>query len=159
MASSVHLEEMTSAECIAFLSRMSFGHLACIDHDRPYVVPIHFVFHEGGVYSFSMMGAKIENMRLNPHVCLQVDEVKNTSTWTSVILHGLYQELEDNEQWQSERIYAWSLVQKHPNWWEPGGSTIHPHENGTDSTKPIFFSIQKESLTGRKAVQREDFVR
>jgi nitroimidazol reductase NimA-like FMN-containing flavoprotein (pyridoxamine 5'-phosphate oxidase superfamily) len=123
------------------------------------VVPIHFVFHEGGVYSFSMMGAKIENMRLNPHVCLQVDEVKNTSTWTSVILHGLYQELEDNEQWQSERIYAWSLIQKHPNWWEPGGSTIHPHETGIDSTKPIFFSIQKESLTGRKAVQREDFVR
>ncbi len=159
IASSVHLEEMTSEECITFLSRMSFGHLACIDHDRPYVVPIHFVSHQGGIYSFSMTGAKIESMRLNPHVCLQVDEVKSTSSWTSIILHGLYQELGDNEQWHGERLHAWSLIQKHPNWWEPGGSTIHPHETGAAAAKPVFFSIQRESLTGRKAVQREDVVR
>jgi len=45
------------------------------------------------VYVFSTLGKKIEWMRQNPKICLQVDEMASPSNWISVVINGTYLEL------------------------------------------------------------------
>lgn len=59
-------------ECQELLERVSFGRLACALDNQPYVVPVAFAYEPGSIYVFSTAGKKIEWMRQNPKVCLQV---------------------------------------------------------------------------------------
>jgi len=69
----MNISEMTRPECISLLKSARLGRLACVRDNRPYVVPIHFAFGDNFIFSFSLPGKKVEWMRENPHICLQVD--------------------------------------------------------------------------------------
>jgi nitroimidazol reductase NimA-like FMN-containing flavoprotein (pyridoxamine 5'-phosphate oxidase superfamily) len=69
------LRDMSQAECMSTLEESRFGHLACSKDGQPYVVPIYFAYEKGVAYSFSMPGRKIDWMRENDKVCLQVDRM------------------------------------------------------------------------------------
>ncbi|MDQ2634674.1 MAG: pyridoxamine 5'-phosphate oxidase family protein [Pseudomonadota bacterium] len=142
------VKELTERECAAILMASSLGHLACAKDNRPYVVPITFAFADNHIYSFSLTGQKIEWMRQNPQVCLQVDDFKDSSGWKSVVVHGVYQELPDRIGSKRERDHAWSLLSKHANWWEPGGLKPVP----AAGRPHVFYRIHVETLTGRHAV-------
>ncbi len=68
------------------------AHLGCCDSSEPYVVPISYVFHDGGIYGYTHVGKKIAMMRKNPRVCIQVGDYMK-GRWRSVILMGTYEEL------------------------------------------------------------------
>jgi nitroimidazol reductase NimA-like FMN-containing flavoprotein (pyridoxamine 5'-phosphate oxidase superfamily) len=142
------VKELTQRECIDILMASSLGHLACAKDNRPYVVPITFTFADNHIYSFSLTGQKIEWMRKNPQVCLQVDDFKEGRAWKSVVVQGVYEELPDRIGSKREREHAWSLLSKHANWWEPGGLKPVP----AAGTSHVFYRIQIETLTGRHAV-------
>jgi len=73
---------ISQQECSELLQRVSIGRLACSLNDQPYVVPVAFSYEPDCIYIFSTVGKKIEWMRKNPKVCLQVDEIGNRSNWT-----------------------------------------------------------------------------
>ena len=86
------------------------------------------------------------------------------------VAHGDWKNLRDNDDaWQRLQMGRFANVldsaaangdeRRLPPWYEYRAMRGAPPDGAPPSTKPIFFSIQKESLTGRKAVQREDFVR
>ena len=87
------MRELTDAEMDALLAREVFGHLGCTDGQKPYVVPTAYVFHDNVIYGQTTEGRKIELLRKNPNVCLQVEE-KRERTWESVICWGNFEELE-----------------------------------------------------------------
>src|SRR5688500_16233879 len=89
------IHDMTVAECHEVLGRTRLGRLACALDDQPYIVPIFFYFDitDPYLYSFSTVGQKIEWMRGNPKVCVEVDEISDQFHWTTVVLFGLYEEL------------------------------------------------------------------
>ncbi|PZM10030.1 pyridoxamine 5'-phosphate oxidase family protein [Rhizobium tubonense] len=138
-------------ECVAFLSRHRVGRLAASKDNWAYIVPIHYAFVDDRFYSFSLAGQKIEWMRENPRVCIEVDEFSEHRCWESVVARGLYQELPDNDQWHDERMRAWGLLQKHNDWWEPGALKPRPEEREIRSDT-IFFRVTVQDLTGRKAL-------
>ncbi|OJF96697.1 hypothetical protein AX760_00155 [Pararhizobium antarcticum] len=142
---------MTRAECQRMLTNNRFAHLGCIAKDRPYVVPIRYVFRDGAFYSFSLPGKKIDCLRANPHACVQLETLVTDEEWQSVLLEGLFQELPDDEKWHGQHMQAWSLLQEHGNWWEPGA--YKPDAGATESADmhPVFYSIQIENLSGRTA--------
>lgn len=143
------VKELTEQECMALLRASSLGHLACATDNQPYVVPITFVFADFHIYSFSMLGQKIEWMRKNPQVCLQVGDFKQGLGWKSVLVYGVYEELADRIGSKRERDHAWSLLSKHANWWEPGGLKPVP----AAATEHVFFRIRIERLTGRQVFE------
>ena len=104
------INDMTAKECSEMLARTSFGRLGCARDNQPYVVPIYFAYEPGHLYGFSTVGQKIEWMRANPKVCVEVDEVTNHFEWMSVIVNGRYQELPDTPAFQSERRDRKSVV-------------------------------------------------
>ena len=145
------VKDMTRQECLDVLSASRLGRLACVRDNQPYLVPIYCVFADNNLYSFSMMGQKIEWMRTNPHVCVEIDQFTQTREWRSVVAYGRYEELADSPQWQRERLHAWSLLQTQANWWEPGGLKPDPQPLAAASVH-LFYRIRIERLTGRQAI-------
>lgn len=82
---------------IELLQQSSFGHLACHVKDDIYLVPFSFTFEDGYIYSHSRPGKKIEMMRQNPKVCVQVEKIQDFYNWKSVIAWGHFEELQDEE--------------------------------------------------------------
>ncbi|OCJ16436.1 flavin-nucleotide-binding protein [Rhizobium sp. AC44/96] len=151
---SMALKNMTHAECLQMLTAAHFGHLGCSNDGQPYIVPIYFAFQSRVAYSFSMPGHKVDWMRQNPKVCLQVEEWKTKGGWQSVVLDGTFQEFPDNDAWHEERLHAWTLLQKHMNWWEIG--SMKPDEVAPAHASPhLFYGIYMNDISGRVAIQTD----
>lgn len=86
------VREMTRPECIALVTASHIGRLACARDDQPYIVPIQYAFTTGRLYGFSMPGQKIDWMRDNAKVCVQIDEFADRESWKSVVIYGSYRD-------------------------------------------------------------------
>lgn len=150
------IHEMTEDECRIALERVSFGRLACARDNQPYVLPISFSYdgkhlygfsEPGQIYGFSTLGQKIEWMRSNPLVCLEVDERTSHHQWMSIVVSGRYEELPDTPEFENERVQAWEVLQKRAMWWEPAYVATEHRKQLT----PIFYRIHIKQMTGCRA--------
>ena len=57
--------------------RTNLARLACSHAEQPYVVPISFAYdgESNCLFSFSAIGKKVQWMRENPKVCVEVEDV------------------------------------------------------------------------------------
>jgi uncharacterized protein len=150
--SQMTVHELTTAECQKILRRTSIGRLACARGDQPYVVPLFFSFDGDGncLYSFSMVGQKIDWMRGNPKVCVEVEEIFDQFRWSTVLVFGRYEELGDSEHDAPRRRRAQELFEQRPRWWLPGAAKPATTD---EHAKPVVYSIRIDKLTGRQASQ------
>jgi nitroimidazol reductase NimA-like FMN-containing flavoprotein (pyridoxamine 5'-phosphate oxidase superfamily) len=146
------VQEMTEAECIRILSRTRLGRLACAHDNQPYVVPIYFAYERPYLYSFTMPGQKIEWMRSNPRVCVELDEIVDADEWLSILIYGQYQELAENTEayLQEERSHAYRLLSKHAEWWKPGHSAM-TRRAAEQPAMPIYYRVHIDRISGRRA--------
>jgi uncharacterized protein len=87
------LGELTEAEIEALLRSEVVARIGCHADGRTYVVPITYVYDDDAIIGHSRDGMKIELMRRNPAVCVEVDRVEDLGNWRSVIVWGRYEEL------------------------------------------------------------------
>ncbi len=80
------------AACLDILNKELLGRLGLVDGDRPYVVPVSFVYYRDKIYFHSNpRGRKLEIMARNANACLQVDsEVTLVSRNTACTLTWHY---------------------------------------------------------------------
>jgi len=144
------IHELTTAQCTEVLARTSLGRLACARAGQPYVVPIHFSFDsEGpGLYAFSTVGQKIVWMRENPKVCVEVEEISDKNRWTTVLVFGRYEEIQDSPDDAARRQRVWESFQQRPEWWLPAAAKLPSQERHA----MVIFRIHIDRLTGRRAV-------
>ena len=144
------IHELTETECRQALQQATVGRLACARDNQPYVVPIYFALDEEYAYAFTTLGQKIEWMRTNPKVCLEVDERIAHDQWQSIVVFGEYEELPGRPKYEAVRLKAIELLQRHAMWWEPAyiGAA---HRDLPHSEKPIFYRIRIERMTGHRA--------
>ena len=113
------IKELTTEKCYEVLTEKRIGRLACVRENQPYIVPFHFVFDGSShFYAFSTLGQKIEWMRANPLVCVEVDDIKSQFEWTSLVVFGRYEELPDTPEFEAERTRAYELLSRHALWRE-----------------------------------------
>jgi len=142
----VVIEEMTDGECRAMLAASDVGRLACSLHDQPYIVPVHLYLDGECLYGFTTLGQKIEWMRQNPLVCVEIDDTTTRWQWSSVVVSGQYEELPHGPATEDPRSVAARLFQRHPMWWEPALVPLASHEPRV----PILFRIRIRQMTGRR---------
>lgn len=142
--------EMSLEECRKVLERESFGRLACAHRNQPYVVPIDFAYQGEYLYGFATVGQKIEWMRANPCVCLEIDTVTTRDQWLSVIVMGLYEELPDTPEQEKNVLDAYELIRKRALWWQPGYVSAL-HRGPSQPFTPVFYRIRIDKVTGRRA--------
>jgi uncharacterized protein len=145
------IHEMTESECRVALDRAAVGRLACAKDNQPYVVPIYFALDKDHLYAFATMGQKIEWMRQNPRVCLEVDQRTAHDRWESVVVFGEYEELPALPQKEAARVRAYELLQRHPMWWEPA-SVATDQRDIRNSLTPILYRINITRMTGHRAM-------
>lgn len=142
------IHELTKDECREVLRHVNLGRLACARDNQPYIVPIYFDFDGDHLYSFATLGQKIEWMRANPRVCVEVDDITDQYHWTTVVVFGRYEELPQTGGHEDSRKHAHALFQKRPEWWQPatGKTTSREHHI------PIVYRIRIDRLSGRRAL-------
>src|ERR1700682_6721421 len=94
------VEDMAPAEMHALLQRESFGHLGCARGGRPYVVPMSYAYDGKELYFFTTEGMKTRFIEANPQVCLQVEDVTDSTHWRSVMVIGKAEQLTKAEEMQ-----------------------------------------------------------
>lgn len=145
------IEILSRREIFALVDRARLARLACASQGMPYVVPINYVRDGLYIYSFATFGKKIEWMRSNPKVCVEIDDIANNRRWESVVATGEYEELADTPQGGRDLRHAWSLLQTQTNWWEPG--TVRSVVSGSlRPLAPIFYRIRLDDITGHRLV-------
>ena len=90
-------------------------------YNRPYIVPVYFDFYEDALYSFATVGKKIQWMRTNPRVCVEIDEIVDWFNWTTVVVKGRYEELTKSPAHQAARKRAYLLFETSARLVVPGG--------------------------------------
>ena len=91
----MRIHDLTTDECQAILEKTNLGRLACARANQPYIVPVFLYLDAGGssLYSFSTAGQKIDWMRENPKVCVEVEDISDKDHWTTVLVFGRYDEI------------------------------------------------------------------
>ncbi|MFI0431121.1 pyridoxamine 5'-phosphate oxidase family protein [Mariniflexile sp. HMF6888] len=74
------------------------GRIGCHADNITYVVPITYAYDGTYIYGHTKEGMKINMMRKNPNVCLEVDVIDDISNWRSVIALGKFEELKTSEE-------------------------------------------------------------
>lgn len=145
------VQKLSQEECLNFLKEVKFGRLGCVRDKQPYVVPIYFVSDGKHLYAFTTLGQKIRWMRENPLVCVEADQVIDHLHWTSVVVIGKYQELDDKFSSPGLREYALELLQHRTMWWQPAVVTACDSESTNKTVPHIFYRIRIDEISGRRA--------
>lgn len=139
------IEALSSKDNIELLQQKVFAHLGCYSNDEMYIVPISYYYDNGFIYSHSRPGKKIQMMRDNPDICIQVEDVEDFYHWRSVIAWGKFEELPEGESVVAMRAILQRLAQL------PAANT--PTDFEIDVTAQmetaIVFRMKIEKMTGR----------
>jgi len=146
------IHELTAADCEALLARTNLGRLACSRDNQPYIIPVSYSFdpYTHSLYCFSTLGQKIQWMRLNPRVCVEVDEIIDRFHWTTVLVMGRYEELGDSPPNNSARQRAQRLFEERDTWWLPGAGKL---AGSTEHGQPVIYRIHIDKVSGRRAAR------
>ena len=171
-----------SDECIRVLAGTRLARLGCARENQPYVVPVYLTYDvlSGGepcLYGFTTPGQKIEWMRANPLVCVEVDEVTAHDHWVSVIAFGRYEELvepsgnnheglrahkvvqfgrytgPDASRSDDPRAVAHQVLHTQAMWWEPACTVgaARAHRDPGEAFVPLYYRVRVDRVTGHRA--------
>jgi uncharacterized protein len=106
------ISELDSKEISRILSEQTLGRLGCVADGEPYVVPVTYYFDGTDVFVHSLPGRKIDALRKTGKGCLQVDEIRDSFNWRSVLVFGKYEEILDERR--REEVIA-EIFKKRPD--------------------------------------------
>ncbi len=93
------MRELDRAEIEDFLREQRIARLGCHAGGETYVVPVIYAYDGGAVVTVTQEGRKVEMLRENPRVCVEIDEydTDGRGSWRSVIAYGAAEELAGEE--------------------------------------------------------------
>ncbi len=141
------VEDMAPAEMHALLQRECFGHLGCARDGRPYVVPMHYAYDGKELYFFTTEGMKTQFIEANPKVCLQVEEITDSTHWRSVMVIGQAAQLANAEEMER----AMKLITERNPSLTPAISATQLDTWGR-AVDIALYRIMPELIDGRKTV-------
>lgn len=144
------LGELNETQINNLLLGQAVGRIACCNGNKPYVVPVTYVFAGKYIYGQTMEGMKLDILRKNPEVCFEVDSMTDMANWQSVVVCGLFEELKGEEA-EAARKELFDRVLPLMT-----SATVHPHEHGVSAhieegtrIKPVMYRIVIKEKSGR----------
>jgi nitroimidazol reductase NimA-like FMN-containing flavoprotein (pyridoxamine 5'-phosphate oxidase superfamily) len=145
------LGELTQQEITDLFEKSLIGRIGCNDGERTYVVPISYLFNGDHLVCHSRDGLKIEMMRKNPHVCFEVDEIRDYMHWRSAIAWGRYEELTNEHEIARVRTrFSEEMLNRKASLTSlPAAASEDDHRQKADFMKTVFYRIWITEVTGR----------
>jgi uncharacterized protein len=142
------LGKLNESEINELLTSQTVGRIGCHYSGLTYVVPVAYILDNNCIIGHIKNGQKVKMMRLNPSVCFEVDKIENMSCWQSVIIQGIYDEIEGDAAYTAFHKFFEKIRHLLPS------STAHPHDKSgkiriTDISRSIIFRIRIFEKTGR----------
>ena len=133
-----------------FLRKNIVGRIGCHYDDKTYITPLNYSYDGECIYAISKEGKKLEIMRKNPKVCFEIDSIKDTCNWQSVIIWGTFKELKTEE----EKLAGFEVLYKSQL---PLISSVITHTSPTwpfidhdvHKLEGVIFKIVPEEESGR----------
>ena len=133
------ISKLGDRDSLAILREGTLGRLGCIAADWPYVVPVNYFFDGRDIYIHTLPGKKLDALRANSRVCLQVDDIKDSYNWRSMIAYGTFEEVSNEETRENVLTKLYSRL---PHM-TPVESKMVEGAKGT-----VVFRIKVEEVTG-----------
>lgn len=135
------ISRLTAEQSYALLRGGRVAHLGVVERGEPYVVPVNYAFDGEYIYLHTLPGRKVDAMRSDPRVCVEVEEVRDDLCWKSVVAFGRAEEIKG----AAARSQALSLL-----------LALFPHLTPVESLMaddanapaPLAFRIRLERVTG-----------
>ncbi|MCX6217208.1 pyridoxamine 5'-phosphate oxidase family protein [Spirosoma sp.] len=128
------------------LSTQFFGRIGCAADGQVLVLPVSYLYDGQAIYGQTCEGTKTRLLRKNPAVCFEVDDSCGPDCWRSVVVQGVYEELQGDE-----RVYAEQRL---------GPGRIAPVREAavgeTNTERPaanVVYRIRILSKTGRTEIK------
>jgi len=142
---SVEIKKMSRREVQGLLRRSHIAHLACCALNHPYIVLLRYVYRESYLYIYTTEGKKTDILARNPEVCLQVERIKTSTNWRSVIVTGRAERLVNPEHFAE----AMALVQERNPSLMPARGRTWKDDWGFQRVDAIY-RIRPLDISGRK---------
>ncbi len=92
------MKDLQAKEIFSLLNNNYIGHLAFIANGKPFTIPITYYFDQkDSILAYAGEGHKVKAMRQNPNVSLQVDSINDVDNWQSILVHGIFEEMDGAE--------------------------------------------------------------
>ena len=127
----------------------SLCRIACCNQDKPYLVQVTFAYNGEFLYGQSMPGTKLNILRINPNVCIQVDIINSMSNWKSVLVFGKFEELQDKEaETARELLYSKIFTLMTGNAVHSFGHELEYAIEENNRLKSVMYRIKIEKISG-----------
>ncbi|MDO9055373.1 MAG: pyridoxamine 5'-phosphate oxidase family protein [Sulfuricurvum sp.] len=97
---------LTQEQIEALFKRAEVGRIATLNKDGyPYVLPMHFVYADSKIYVHGLpKGQKIDNIKSNPKVCFEIDEM------ISLLYDGIEEACDVNTEFNSIIVQGNAII-------------------------------------------------
>jgi nitroimidazol reductase NimA-like FMN-containing flavoprotein (pyridoxamine 5'-phosphate oxidase superfamily) len=89
-------------------------------------------------------------MRINPRVCVEVDDILDRHRWATVLVMGRYEELGDSAANHAARQRAQELFGQRDTWWLPGAGKL---AGDVEHDHPVIYRIHIDKISGRQTAR------
>lgn len=148
------IKDLGFGECIQLLCNNYIGHLAYIAGESPFVIPITYYYDQShnSIISYSQEGHKIDAMRKNRSVSMEVDEIESVNRWKSVLAHGKFEELSgiDAKHLLHEFSNGVKEIINRKQTKKLQFISEFSSKLGAERTSPIVYRIQLLEITGKQ---------
>lgn len=148
----VLVKDMSRESAIALLQSVHLGRIACVRESQPYITPLQFAYQDHYLYSFATVGKRIEWMRANPLVCVEVERIESRQRWHTIVVSGVYEELPSTNEYLERQTLAYNLLSKVANWWEPGFVKT-THQGAVRPLETVYFRIKIAEMSAHEALE------
>ena len=101
------------------------------------------------MFIYTTEGKKFEIIKINPRICLQVEEVTDNQHWQSVIVDGIAEQITDKD----EREKALKIIIEANPTLTPAMS-IRWMDNWVRENIAVVYRVTPTSVSGRRTVDR-----
>jgi nitroimidazol reductase NimA-like FMN-containing flavoprotein (pyridoxamine 5'-phosphate oxidase superfamily) len=91
-------------------------------------------------------------MRANPLVCVEIESIVSRHRWQTIVASGKYEELPNTNEHVEQQVFAYNLLSKAANWWEPGFVKTQ-HRGVVRPLESVYFRINITELSGHEATE------
>ncbi|UCG72368.1 MAG: pyridoxamine 5'-phosphate oxidase family protein [Chromatiales bacterium] len=147
------IDDLKPAEIEALLKSELVARIGCHAGDTTYVVPITYAYDGEGIIGHSFVGMKVNMMRENPRVCVEIDHMDDPSNWQSVIAWGDYEELTGDDAKRAMSIMMERFASLMTSATSQPGDAAHGVDEATlasgEMPEAVIYRIRLTAKTGR----------